>query len=62
MGLIDPEASSKLQTEMLSGEGVLWAGRPNSSVIFHPDDWYLIPFSLFWVAFTTFWEWGASGH
>ena len=62
MGLIDPEASSKLQTELLSGESVLWAGRPNSSVIFHSDDWYLIPFSLFWVAFTTFWEWGASGH
>lgn len=62
MGPIDPEASSKLQPELLSGESILWAGRPNSSVIFHSDDWYLIPFSLFWVAFTTFWEAGALGY
>src|ERR1700678_1463345 len=62
MGTIDPEASSKLQTELLAGESILWAGRPNSNVVFHSDDWYLVPFSLFWVAFTTFWEWGVSGH
>jgi hypothetical protein len=62
MGSIDPEASSKLQVELLPGENILWAGRPNPSVIFHSDDWYLILFSLFWVAFTSFWEWGASGH
>jgi hypothetical protein len=62
MGLIDAEASSKLQVELLPGESILWAGRPNPSVIFHSDDWYLIPFSLFWVAFTSFWEWGVSGH
>jgi hypothetical protein len=62
MGSVDPEAVTKLQTEMLSGESILWAGRPNSGILFHSDDWYLVPFSLFWVAFTAFWEWGASGH
>jgi len=62
MGPTDPEAVAKLQAELLSGESVLWAGRPNSGLLFHSDDWYLIPFSLFWVAFTAFWEWGASGH
>jgi hypothetical protein len=62
MGLIDPEASSKIQSELLSGETILWTGRPNPGVVFHSDDWYLIPFSLFWVAFTSFWEWAASGH
>jgi hypothetical protein len=62
MGPIDPEASSKLQPELLSGESILWAGRPNPGVIFHSDDWYLIPFSLFWVVFTAFWEAGALGY
>jgi hypothetical protein len=47
---------------MLPSESILWAGRPNPRVVFHSDDWYLIPFSLFWVAFTAFWEWGVSGH
>jgi len=62
MGPSDPEASSKIRAELLSGESVLWAGQPNSGVIFHSDDWYLIPFSLIWVAFTAFWELGVSGH
>lgn len=62
MGPIDPEASSKLQADLLPGESILWAGRPNFRIIFHSDDWYLIPFSIFWVAFTTFWELGVSGH
>ena len=62
MGPIDPEASSKIQGELPSGETILWAGRPNPTVIFHSDDWYLIPFSLFWVAFTSFWELAVSGR
>jgi hypothetical protein len=62
MGPIDPEASSRLQAELLSGESILWAGRPNPAVWFHSDDWHMIPFSLIWVAFTTFWEAGVSGY
>jgi hypothetical protein len=62
MGPIDAEATSKLQPELLSGESILWAGRPNPGIIFHSDDWYLIPFSLFWVGFTAFWEAGALGY
>jgi hypothetical protein len=62
MGTIDPEAASKLQPELLSGESLLWAGRPNPSVLFHSDDWYLIPFSLFWVGFTAVWESLALGY
>jgi hypothetical protein len=62
VGPIDPEASSKLQPELLSGESLLWAGRPNPTVLFHSDDWYLIPFSLVWVCFTAFWESGALGY
>jgi hypothetical protein len=62
MGPIDPEAASKFQPELSSGESLLWAGRPNPKVIFHSDDWYLFPFSLLWVGFTTFWEMGALGY
>ena len=61
MGPIDPEASIKLQTELVSGENLVWAGRPNPSVIFHSDDWYMIPFSLLWGGFAIFWETGVMG-
>jgi hypothetical protein len=62
MGPIDPEAAAKLQPELLSGESVLWTGRPNFGVIFHSDDWYLIPFSLLWGGFSIFWESGVLGY
>lgn len=62
VGSIDPEAAAKLQPEMLSGENLLWAGRPNPNIIFSSADWYLIPFSVFWVVFTAFWESGALGY
>jgi hypothetical protein len=62
MGPIDPEAVSKLQPELVSGESLLWAARPNPDIIFTSDDRYLIPFSLVWVAFTTYWESVALGY
>lgn len=48
MSTIDPQASMKLQWEMMPGERILWAGMPNPSVIFHAQDWIMIPFSLLW--------------
>lgn len=61
MGTIDPEASIKLQSELISGESLLWAGKPNPAKIFHSDDWYTIPFSLLWGGFAIFWESGVLG-
>jgi|SRR5208283_96694 len=68
MGPINPEAAMKLQPELMSGESLLWAGQPNRSVIFHSEDWTMIPFSLLWGGFAIFWEsgvlgiWGHSKH
>jgi hypothetical protein len=47
--------------ELLPGETVQWTGRPNAAVIFHKEDWALIPFSLLWGGFAIFWLLGASG-
>jgi hypothetical protein len=50
-----------LSSELLPGETVQWTGRPNSAVIFHREDWALIPFSLLWGGLAIFWLLGASG-
>jgi hypothetical protein len=50
-----------LSSELLPGETIQWTGRPNPSVIFHQEDWLVIPFSLMWGGFAIFWLLGASG-
>jgi hypothetical protein len=46
----------ELQTELNSGERILWSGQPSRSVIFGPQDKVMIPFSLIWGGFAMFWE------
>jgi hypothetical protein len=58
---INPESRSAIQPELLAGENILWAGQPNTGVIFRKDDLWLIPFSLMWGGFAIFWMAGASG-
>jgi hypothetical protein len=62
LGIIDPEVSSKVQSELMAGESLLWTGRPKLSVVFHSDDLYMIPFSLLWGGFAIFWEAGVLGY
>ena len=47
--------------ELLPGETIQWTGRPNPRVILHPEDAFMIPFSLMWGGFAIFWLMGASG-
>jgi hypothetical protein len=61
MPQINQEAIIAIQPELTSGETIIWAGQPKAGVIFHKEDWYLIPFSLLWGGFTLFWESGVSG-
>lgn len=55
-----------IQPDLTSGESVVWAGQPSTSVIFHKEDALLIPFSFLWGGFAIFWEasvariWGNS--
>jgi hypothetical protein len=62
LSFIDPVAAMKVQSELNSGENILWAGMPNPKIIFHSDDRLAIPFSLLWTGFFVFWEAGALGY
>lgn len=50
-----------LQSELIAGEQVLWSGRPER-VLFRKRDILEWPFGVFWLAFSIFWTFGASGH
>jgi hypothetical protein len=54
--MIDADQALKFQSELMSGENLLWTGRPTPGKVFHSDDWYAIPFSLLWGGFFVFWE------
>lgn len=49
--------------ELGRSEKVLWSGIPRQGILLRPADALLIPFSLFWAAFSVFWEHGVlSSH
>ena len=50
----DPAAADRFSRELLPGEKIEWAGRPDPSVIFHTEDWFVVPFSLLWGGFAIF--------
>jgi hypothetical protein len=60
----------KFQHLLVPGESLYWTGQPDTSIVFHKEDLYLIPFSLMWGGFAIFWEsavlglwgFGKSGH
>ena len=56
-----PVSLDMFSRELLPGERIEWTGRPNPAVMFHQEDWLMIPFSLLWGGFAIFWLLGASG-
>lgn len=61
MQILNPDEQQRLQSELSNGESLVWTGKPNPNIIFHPSDWYMIPFSLLWGGFAIFWEGGVTG-
>jgi hypothetical protein len=48
------------QGRLLPGERMVWEGGPPTGFLLTGRDVFLIPFSLFWCGFITFWMWGAT--
>jgi hypothetical protein len=49
-------STTDLSDRMLTGERLLWSGRPAQGLLFTGRDAFLIPFSLLWGGFAVFWE------
>jgi hypothetical protein len=50
-----------LQSELLPEERIYWSGQPSRKVVFHFQDFLLIPFSILWLGFAVFWEGSVLG-
>jgi hypothetical protein len=53
---LEGEADSRLATELVPGERVMWRGSPEADRWFFRQDMVLVPFSLMWGGFAIFWE------
>ena len=53
------EQKRLLNSQISSGESLLWSGQPRQGLFFRPSDVYLIPSSLLTLAFALFWNFGA---
>jgi hypothetical protein len=47
------------RNELQQGESLLWSGQPDPNKWFVKEDIFALPFSILWLGFALFWEWGA---
>lgn len=56
---MDIDLAQRFSAYLAPGEAVRWTGRPAQGLRFSGRDAFLVPFSVIWCAFATFWEFGA---
>jgi hypothetical protein len=52
----DPTGRQVLEAQLAPGEWAEWVGGPDPSRHFNVGDFFLIPFGIFWLAFSLAWE------
>jgi hypothetical protein len=54
--------TTDLRTKLMPHERMLWSGIPAQGWMFTSSDIFLIPFSVLWLGFVTFWEFGVHDN
>jgi hypothetical protein len=61
MNIISPEVSAKVQPYLIAEENLVWAGKPSPGILFHTEDWFMIPISMLWGGYSIYMEMDALG-
>jgi len=54
--MINYELEEQLKPFLITGEKLLWTGTPKKGILLKPSDWFMIPFSIFFLGFSLVWE------
>lgn len=53
--MVDIDSEQALREHLDNDEKLLWAGKPQTGIVFGRSDIFLIPFSILWCGFAIFW-------